>query len=80
MNTAWRSEYELGKGLHIEYCSRKRRSVTAGLLAGGGSLKGIKNKIYKGRCPLCLSAEDLKHISLKCSEINTSGTGFLNGN
>jgi len=49
------------------------------LLAGGGSLKGIQNKTHKEKCPLCLSAENLKHVLLKCSEINTSRAGFLNG-
>jgi hypothetical protein len=38
------------------------------LLAGVWKLKGIRKETGKGRCSLCLSEEDIKHILLDCTE------------
>jgi hypothetical protein len=40
------------------------------LLAGIQQLKGVKQNIDKGRCPLCLGEEDAKHIVLDCKDTN----------
>jgi hypothetical protein len=47
---------------------KKRRSRIAWLIAGIWQLKGVRRNADKGRCPLCLEKEDVKHILLKCKE------------
>jgi hypothetical protein len=59
MNFSW------GKKLYIECCSRKERSGIAWLIAGIWQLKGVRRNADKGRCPLCLEEEDVKHILLE---------------
>jgi hypothetical protein len=62
LNFSW------GKKLYTECCSRKERSGIAWLIAGIWQLKGVRRNADKGRCPLCLEREDLKHILLECKE------------
>jgi hypothetical protein len=38
------------------------------LIAGIWQLKGVRRNADKGRCPLCLEEEDVKHILLECKE------------
>ena len=56
LNFSW------GKKLYIECCSRKERSGIAWLIAGIWELKGVRRNADKGRCPLCVEEEDVKHI------------------
>jgi hypothetical protein len=58
--------FSRGKRLYTEWCSKKQRSGIACLLAGVLQLKGISKNTDNGRCPLCLGAEDLKHMLLCC--------------
>jgi hypothetical protein len=46
------------------------------LLAGVWKPRGIRNKMEKIRCLLCLG-KDVKHILLKCSEIEKWRKEFL---
>jgi hypothetical protein len=48
----------------------------AWLLGGVWKLRGIRNKMEKVRCLICLGKED-KHILLKCSEIGKWRKEFL---
>jgi hypothetical protein len=41
-------------------------------------LKGIRRNMDKGRCPLCLVEEDVKHILLDCLETRNWRMKFLN--
>jgi len=41
-------------------------------------LKGIRRNADKGRCPLCLSEVDVKHILLDCLETGSWMIKFLN--
>jgi hypothetical protein len=45
---------------------------------GEGQLKGIRNKIDKGRIPLCFGGQNVQHILPKCSENTQRGLEFLN--
>ena len=47
------------KKLYIECYSRKERSGIAWLLAEIWQLKGVRQNVDKGRCPLCLGEEDV---------------------
>jgi hypothetical protein len=51
-----------GKSLYIECGSRKERNGIMWLLAEVWQLKGIRRNTDKGRCPLCIGAEDVIHI------------------
>jgi hypothetical protein len=62
LNFSW------GKKLYIECCSRKERSGIAQLIAGIWQLKGVRRNADKGKCPLCLQEEDVKHILKECKE------------
>jgi hypothetical protein len=37
-------------------------------LPGIWKLKGVRRKADKGRCPLCLEEEDVKHVLLECKK------------
>jgi hypothetical protein len=58
-------------------CGRKERRVIAWLVAGVWELRGIKNKIGKGRCTLCLGERNVKNTVLKCSETGNWRTEFV---
>jgi hypothetical protein len=62
LNCSW------GKKLYTECCSRKERSGIAWLIAGIWQLEGVRRNADKGRCPLCIEEEDVKHILLECKE------------
>jgi hypothetical protein len=47
---------------------KRKRSGIAWLIAGIWQLKGVRRNADKGRCPLCLEEEDVKHILLECKE------------
>jgi hypothetical protein len=45
---------------------RKERRGIAWLLAWIWQLRGVRQNVNKGRRPLCLGEEDVKHILLDC--------------
>jgi hypothetical protein len=47
----------------------KKKSEIAWLLAEIWQLmRAVRRNVDKGRCPLCLGEEDVKHILLECKE------------
>jgi hypothetical protein len=56
------------------------RSGTVWLSVGLWKLKRIGRNTDKGRWPLCLGEEDIKHILLSCSETINWRMEFLNKN
>jgi hypothetical protein len=64
----------------MEWCSRKERRGIGWLLGGMWQLKGIRRNTDKGRCPLCVGEEDLRHMLLDCFETRNWRMKFLNGN
>ena len=50
--------------LYNTWYSRKEISRKALILSGVWQLKGIRRNTDKGRCPLCLGEENVKHILL----------------
>jgi hypothetical protein len=67
------------KKLYIECCSRKERSGIAWLIAGMWQLIGVRRNADKGRCPLCLEEEDVKHVLLECKETNHWRVKLIHG-
>jgi hypothetical protein len=53
-----------GRKQYIGWCSRRKRSGIAWLIAGIWQLREVRQNVDKGRCPLCLGEEDVKHILL----------------
>ena len=72
MNCSW------GKKLYTEGCSSKGRSGIVWLLAGVWQLKGVGRHKDKGRCPLRLGEEEVKHTLLDCWETRSWRLKFLN--
>ena len=64
--------------VYIEWCSRKKWSITAWLLAAVWQLKGMRRNTDKGRFPFCLGEEDVIHILLECLGTGKWEMKFLN--
>jgi hypothetical protein len=73
-------KYEWGKVSYIDKCKTKEILGIIWLKAGIWKLKGIRRGFEKGRCPLCLGEEDVKHTLLKCSETKKWREKCVNNN
>jgi hypothetical protein len=71
---------EWGKETHIDKCTRKERMGIIWWKAGIWKLRGIRRGLERGRCPLCLGEEDVKHIILKCFETKKWREQYVNSN
>ena len=70
-NVRWRNPWRFTQALLSTYTTcylRRERSGIAWLIAGTWQLEGVRRNADKGRCPLCLEREDVKHILLECKE------------
>jgi hypothetical protein len=63
-----------GREEYTVCCTRKERSGLAWRRAGIWKLRGTRNGLEKGRCPLYNEEEDALHIPLKCPETRKRGT------
>jgi len=65
------------KTSYTEWCPSKDRHGIARMLADTWKLREIRKKIKKGRCPLHLDKEDVKHTLPSCPETMKWTMGFL---